>query len=221
MDNSRVSILEINIPSEWFDVYEITAGITIGINASIFYRVLNSREKSQILQIKYKNENNDKLNIHFTSENKDEFDKYFEISLIEIDSETMDIPEIEYQAEFTIGSANFANIINQLKTFGDSLEINCSEEKILLTSSSLDQGKMSCEIKMDDLTSYAIEEGESIKSGFSLNYLHNICLYNKLSKEVDIKISADYPMKITYHIVGSETAKMTFFLAPKVGDGDE
>ena len=218
MDNSHVSILEINIPKDWFDTFEIESPVTIGVNANILHRVLNSREKTQIFQMVYNNENNDKLNIHFTSENKDEFDKHFEISLIEIDRDIMDIPEIDYQAEFTIGSANFANIINQLKTFGDSLEINCSEEKILLTSSSLDQGKMSCEIKMDDLTSYAIEEGESIKSGFSLNYLHNICLYNKLSKEVDIKISADYPVKIVYSIIGSETAKMTFFLAPKMGD---
>jgi proliferating cell nuclear antigen len=220
MDNSRVSILEINIPKDWFDAYEIAASVTIGVNANILFRVLNAREKTQIIKMEHKNETNDKLNIHFTSDNKEEFDKHFEISLISIDSETMDIPEIEYQAEFTIGSANFANIINQLKTFGDSLEINCSEEKIMLTSSSIDQGKMSCEIKMDDLSSYAIEEGESIKSGFSLNYLHNICLYNKLSKEIDIKISGDYPMKIVYHIVGSETAKMTFFLAPKISDDD-
>lgn len=218
MDNSRVSILEINIPKNWFDSYEVSKGVTIGINANILFRVLNARERSQIITINFKEENNDKLNVHFTSDNKEEFDKHFEISLIDIDSETMNIPEIEYQAEFTLGSANFANIINQLKTFGESLEINCSEEKILLTSSSIDQGKMSCEIKMDDLTSYAIEEGESIKSGFSLNYLHNICLYNKLSKEIEIKISADYPMKIVYNLIGSDTAKMTFFLAPKIGD---
>ena len=202
MDTSRVSILEINIPNDWFDTYEVETSTTIGINANILFRVLNAREKTQNVQIVYKDGDNDKLVIHFTGENKEEFNKHFEISLIVIDSETMNIPEIDYQAEFTIGSSNFANIINQLKSFGDSVEINC-------------------EIKMDDLSSYAIEEGESIKCGFSLNYLHNICLYNKLSKEIDIKISSDYPMRITYKIGGSESAKMTFFLAPKIGDGDE
>ena len=221
MDTSRVSILEINIPNDWFDTYEVETSTTIGINANILFRVLNAREKTQNVQIVYKDGDNDKLVIHFTGENKEEFNKHFELSLIVIDSETMNIPEIDYQAEFTIGSSNFANIINQLKSFGDSVEINCSEEKIMLISSSIDQGKMACEIKMDDLSSYAIEEGESIKCGFSLNYLHNICLYNKLSKEIDIKISSDYPMRITYKIGGSESAKMTFFLAPKIGDGDE
>lgn len=221
MDNSRVSILEINIPKDWFDIYEITAGTTIGINANILFRVLNSREKSQNINIVYKNESNDKLHIHFTGQNKEEFDKHFELSLIDIESETMNIPEIDYQAEFTLGSSNFANIINQLKSFGDSLEINCTENKIMLISSSLDQGKMACEIKLDDLSSYSINEGETIKSGFSLNYMHNICLYNKLSKEIDIKISADYPLKIIYKLFGSETAKMTFFLAPKIGDEED
>jgi len=223
MDNSRVSILEIIIPKDWFDTYEITnsSGITLGLNANILFRVLNAREKTQTLKMVYNNDSNDKLSIHFTGDNKDEFDKRFEISLIDIDSETMNIPEIDYQSEFTLGSSNFANIINQLKSFGDSLEINCTENKIMLISSSLDQGKMECEIKMDDLSSYAINEGETIKSGFSLNYLHNICLYNKLSKEVDIKMSVDYPLKIIYKLIGSETATMTFFLAPKINDNDD
>ena len=138
--------------------------------------------------------------------------------MIDIDAELIEIPEIEYQADFTVGSANFSNIINQLKTFGDNLDINCTEEKITLYSSSIEQGKMVCEIKIDDLSSFAINEGETVSSGYSLNYLHNICLYNKLSKEIDIKISADYPMKIIYKLFGNDNATMTFFLAPKIND---
>ena len=201
MDNSRVSILEIVIPNDWFDEYTVSQPITIGINVNIFYRVLNSREKSQKIKISLNNRDTDKLEVSLTGDNKEEFNKHFELALIDIESEIMNIPEIEYQTDFTIGSSNFANIINQLKSFGDNLDIQCSEEKMVLYSSSIEQGKMICEINIDDLSSFAINEGEKISSGFSLNYLHNICLYNKLSKEVDIKLSVDYPIKIIYKLI--------------------
>ena len=220
MDTSRVSIFEIVLPAAWFDKYEQTnaANTTIGINTIILFKILNTRDKMQEITIDYSEDNTDKLFIHFTSENKAEFDKHFEVALMDIESEIMQIPETEYQAEFSIGSTVFANIINQLKLFGDSLDIKCNEEKIELCSNSMEQGKMSVEIQMDDLTSFVIDEGGELQLSFSLTFMHNICLYNKISKEMEVKIGADYPMKIVYQLPGHDDAKMVFFLAPKISE---
>ena len=220
MDTSRVSIFEIMLPAAWFDKYEQTnaANTTIGINTVILFKILNTRDKMQEITIDYSEDNTDKLFIHFTSENKAEFDKHFEVALMDIESEIMQIPETEYQAEFSIGSTVFANIINQLKLFGDSLDIKCNEEKIELCSNSMEQGKMSVEIQMDDLTSFVIDEGGELQLSFSLTFMHNICLYNKISKEMEVKIGADYPMKIVYQLPGHDDAKMVFFLAPKISE---
>ena len=163
-------------------------------------------------------ESNDVLDIHFYSETKMEFDKRFEIPLMDIDYEIMEIPEIDYNAEFTLDSSNFANLINQLKIFGDTMDIMCSEENIILYSNSVDNGKMSAEIKIDDLDMFSINEGETLNLSFSLLHLHNICLYNKISKHIEIKLCNDYPMKILYILSGCESSKMTFYLAPKVVD---
>jgi proliferating cell nuclear antigen PCNA len=221
MDSSHISIFELNIPSEWFDVYEHTEteSVTIGVSSSILFRILNARDKTQKINLVYTPDNSDKLYIHFTSENKAEFDKHFETALIELEVEIMGIPTIDYQAEFTIASANFANIINQLKMFGDTLDISCSEEKIMLCSKSQEQGKMFVEINIDDLSSFSINEGETANLSFALSSLHNICLYNKLCKEIEVKLSNDYPIKIVYILPGGlDTAIMTFYLAPRVGE---
>jgi proliferating cell nuclear antigen len=219
MDSSRVSIFEIELPKHWFQKYEHTndAAICIGINTNILYKVLNARDKNQIVSIVYDGEDADKLCIHFTCDNKDIFDKHFEIPLVEIDNELLGIPEFESQADLTINSINFANIINQLQIFGDQLIIDCSEEKIALCSTSQDTGKMTVDININDLDSFAISEGENLSLSFSLSYLHNICLYSKISKDIEIKLTRDYPMKITY-LLGDENSKMTFYLAPKIND---
>jgi proliferating cell nuclear antigen len=222
MDTSHVSIVEVVLPKEWFDEYELKSqeSITLGISSSLLFRVLNARDKTQNITLDYSKTEADKLNIHFTGDNKQEFDKHFELSLIDIDSEIMEIPTIEYQAELTLGSQNFANIINQLKMFGDNLDFKCSEKEIMLCSSSLEQGKMYVEIEIDDLSSFAIDENETIQSSFSLNFMHNIGLYNKLSKEIEIKISNSYPLKMIYKLPMSEDAQMIFYLAPKINEDD-
>lgn len=220
MDNSHISIFEISLPAEWFDEYALEgdATITIGISSSILFRVLNTRDRNQEINLVLTTNANDKLSIHFTGENKSEFDKHFEISLMDIENECLQIPVIDYQAELTLSSAYFANLINQLKLFGDTLNIKCTEEKVEMCSNSLEEGKMFVEIKMEDISSFAINEGETVHLCFSLAFLHNICLYNKLAKEIEMKLSSDYPMKIIYRLAGHDDAQMVFFLAPKVDD---
>lgn len=219
MDSSRVSIFEVFLPKDWFDEYDIKTDetITLGIYSSILFKVLNTREKTQVLNFVFNENESDKLFIHFTNDNKNIFDKHFEIPLIDIESELLSIPAFDSDADITIPSSTFAAIINQLQIFGDTIEFKCTEEKIELRSISPESGKMIVDIDIDDLTSYSITEDNEMNLSFSLSKLHNICLYNKMSKEIEILLTDNYPMKITYDL-GIEDAKMVFFLAPKIGD---
>lgn len=219
MDSSRVSIFEVFLPKDWFDEYDIKTDetITLGIYSSILFKVLNTREKTQVLNFVFNENESDKLFIHFTNDNKNIFDKHFEIPIIDIESELLSIPAFDSDADITIPSSTFAAIINQLQIFGDTIEFKCTEEKIELRSISPESGKMIVDIEIDDLTSYSITEDNEMNLSFSLSKLHNICLYNKMSKEIEILLTDNYPMKITYDL-GIEDAKMVFFLAPKIGD---
>ena len=230
MDSARVSIFEIIIPSTWFDEYTVDEPVNLGINASILYKILNARDKTQVMCMDYDPDNEDRLSIHFTSANngsvtvsvqpnKDNtFDKHFEIPLVDLESELLAIVELDYQAEIAFPSTYFASIINQLKMFGDTMEIQCSEENVILYATSVESGKMSVEIKIDDLTAFSILEGDELKLSFSLMYLHNICMYNKLAKDIELKMSTNYPMCIFYDL--GEGAKIKYFLAPKIVDDD-
>lgn len=224
MDSSRVSIFEIFIPSTWFDVYVKTgpSNTTIGINASILHRILGSRDKCQNIRLIYnqteEDDSPDKLFVHMHGDTKNVFDKNFEVPLFDLEVENLEIPIFEYQAEFSLSSTNFASIVNQLKMFGDTMDIKCSEDNIQLCATSVDQGKMYVDISIDDLTTFAIDENESLMLSFSLKYLHTICLYNKLAKDIDIKLSQDLPIRIDYDI--GDGASVKFFLAPKIRDDE-
>jgi proliferating cell nuclear antigen PCNA len=227
MDTARISIFEVAIPASWFDEYIHTMdqGITIGVCSSILYKILNTRDKVQETRLSYDPVTaTDKLEIHFTSpDNKSVFDRQFEMPLLDLEYEVMAIPETDSQAEFSISSTNFANIVNQLKIFGDTLEVECDEERITLNSVSQESGKMTVKINIDDLTTFSINEGETLRLSFSLANLHNICMYSKLAKEVEVHFTENFPMKMVYYFGDSpddRNTRLSFFLAPKISDDD-
>jgi len=219
MDSSRVSIIELTIGKDWFDSYKCEVDVVLGIPVTILFKILNAREKVQSIHIIYENTDNDSLSLHFTSDDKTIFDKHFQCPLLEIESETMQIPAIEYAAEFTLPSAIFGTLINQLKTFGDSLDISCTEEQIDLAANSTESGKMSVEVKIDDLSAFSINEGEKLNISFSLTQLHHISMFHKLSKEVSLGLCDQYPMSV--HYTFADNCSLRAFLAPKITDHDE
>jgi hypothetical protein len=173
------------------------------------------------------------LYLHFitssATSSKTLFDKHFELPLIEIETEMMSIPDVDYAAEFSLSSANFAGIVGQLKQFGADMVIYCNEEEIRLTAKSADTGNMSVVVPIDDLSLFAINEGETLILSFSLSHLHNICSFYKVSDSVNLKISDNYPLKATYLLekVGDEEddvsgkARIVVFLAPRISDADD
>jgi proliferating cell nuclear antigen len=219
MDSGHVSVIELNIPAVWFDKYEVANNTTIGINSLILSKILSTRDKSQHIELEYDDNGEDRMTIRFVSDDKSIFDKTFEVPLVDLDSEMMTIPAVEYNAEFSLPSANFASLVNQLKLFGETMDIDCSEENIALYSDSQDCGKMSAKISIEDLTSFAIDEGEHLNMSFSLAHLHSIAQFNKLAKEVELKLKHNHPIQVVYNLGGEDTT-LRFYLAPKIGDAE-
>ena len=229
MDSSHISIFELYIPSEWFDVYEHPGegNIMVGLSVALFFRILNTREDLQDIHIKHNPDDGDKLLIDFLTKTKTAaFDKHFELPLIELDSEMMEIPATDYQAEFSLDSYIFANIVGQLKQFGADLHIKCGEDEIRLISNSQEAGNMSVVVPIDDLSLFAINEGETLHLSFSLSHLVNICAFHKVSGAINIKISENYPLKATYLLEkmaddeedDTTKARLVVYLAPRISD---
>ena len=159
----------------------------------------------------------DSINVDLVADShlKGEFDKHFKISLVDFEHEELNIPVVDYDAEFSIVAKKICEITSQMLSFGSDINIKCSEEKIDLITNGI-TGEMLVNIPIDDLTEYSIVEGEIIDLKYSLNYITKMCLTNKLSNEVNFCISAEYPMKIIYDL-GDESS-LVFFMAPKISD---
>ena len=158
MDKSHVCLYDIKLVDTWFDKYDISDddNKTICVNTSSIHSVLTMSKDSQILNLHYSGDP-DKLYIDFINEQqlKGEYSRFFEIPLIECDLQLLDIPTVEYDAEFSVNEKKMHEITSQLSLFGDTMCIDCSEEKIDISTQG-DSGKMRINIPIDDLNEFSI-----------------------------------------------------------------
>jgi proliferating cell nuclear antigen len=217
MDKAHVCLFDVKIDKSWFTSYDIIEIIKVSFDSSFFYSIISTKSENQDLIIFLSDNNLDILNIVFDSKEskKGEFKKTFKMNLMEYEYDEMNIPIVDYDAEFSLSSKLISDIFNQLNNFGNDIIFYCSEESITLTTNGI-TGEMKVDIQIDDVNNFCIVEDEKINLTYSLAYINKMCITNKLSNDVDFSLSNQSPMKICYNL--GDDSSMIFFIAPKAND---
>lgn len=213
MDKSHICLFDIKIAKMWFSEYNCDDE-RYCVDTHTFYNIINSSGETHDIVLS-STENEDTLDIDLITNQGGQFNKHFRIPLIDMEYDVLEIPETEYDAEFSMHAKKICDIVNQMTSFGSDINIKCSEESFELIANGI-IGEMSVKIPIDDLTAFSINEGEVINLKYSLSYINKMCLTNKLSTEIDFFISRDCPMKIKYDL-GKESS-FAFYIAPKIAD---
>lgn len=220
LDSSHVLVLEVSLNNDWFNSFNVKNNITLGINSSILNKIISTWSPNLSIKFDIENPDSEKLNISFENmldkEIDNEYSKYFQIPLVDIDTEHLCIPDTEYTADITISSSKFKKIIDELSIIGDTIQFTCNENMIRLDTTSL-EGSMCLNINIDEESEeYAIEENCELKSSYKIKYIKNIVVFQKISSQTTLHISNDIPIQI-YHSI-DDNSFIRFFLAPQIDD---
>tara|TARA_Y100000816_G_scaffold237528_1_gene183524 strand:- start:1935 stop:2714 length:780 start_codon:yes stop_codon:yes gene_type:complete len=218
MDTSQISLFEIKLNSEWFDEFICKKSCVIGLVCSVFYKVFQCIDNLEQKMTIVFDEKKDTLSVKLEGNN---IVKDFEISLLDIDSEVLNIPPTVYDVDIEIDSVSIANYINQMLIFDETFTLRSTQENIILTSKS-ESGSMSITMHEESIISYAIEEDLDLTLNFSLNYIKKICAFSKMTKSTFINMKAGTPMRFHQSLddKGFEDSEnyIRFYLAPKMDD---
>lgn len=213
MDKAHICLFEITLISTWFNEYEpLEKDEIVSLDSHIFHNILSMSQDKHAISLLYEKDS-DKFNIDFitSSDAKNDFNKFFNIPLIDLDSVLLDIPEVEYDAEFSINAKQICEVMSQLLVFGDIINIQCNEDKIAIYTHGV-SGEMHVNIPIDDLSEYSL--GDNMDISYSLTYLSKMCMTTKLSPEIAFGVSSECPMKIKYDL--GDGSCVLFFIAPKI-----
>ena len=221
MDKSHICLSSIIIKAAWFSEYSVSEGTNLSVDAASFATMMNYALKHNRMEIT--ESGSDKLCINLLNGEdittvktvKDNFDHFFELLLMDVEHETLLIPEVDYDVEFTMDAKKFGELISELMVFGPNLNIVCTEA-LLELNSNVEAGKLKVNVTIDSLHEFSISEGEKLDISYSLIHIGKMCLSSKLGNEISIGISAEYPMSLKYSL--GEGSTVAFFVAPKIVD---
>lgn len=213
MDNSHVSVFEASLNSDWFDVYDVTEDTVIGVNVSLFFKILNIRSDSHKINII---QNQDNLDVELISDLKSEYDKFFNMPLMDLETDHLDIKETDSTLIFSMESKKFKTLIDQFSIFDDDIEFKYSNDELMLISDNNTEGSMKINIKLDDMESCEVEENAEFKCSYNLKIISNMAQFQKLTSDVFLHISPEMPFQLIYNL--DDDNYVRFFLAPKIRD---
>ncbi|TFK37662.1 proliferating cell nuclear antigen, N-terminal domain-containing protein [Crucibulum laeve] len=132
MDNSHVALVAVNLEAVGFKRYRCDRPMPLGVNLTSLTKVLKCAKDDDICTLKAADEA-DVLNLVYEAKNSDRIAEY-DMKLMDIDSDTLGIPDTEYDARVTMPSAEFTRIVRDLSQLGESVRIEVSKEGVRFAS---------------------------------------------------------------------------------------
>merc|ERR1712118_532701 len=145
----------------------------------------------------------------------------FDLKLMEVESEHMEIPEQTYKCVAKLPSAEFLKIVKDLKEFGETMQISASKDGVRFSVKG-DIGDGNVMVKPRE--SEKIEERvnltvkEPVVATFALAYLVKFAKAAPLCDSVELGVGADMPISVKYDLDNTDNGHMQFHLAPKIED---
>ena len=219
LDPSQCMCFEVRLSSQWFDTFEFDKDndtSTLGMSTNVLNKIIGTKKDTQSLTISVSS-NEDNLEVSFTG-GENVLDKYFEIPLMDIEQELLELDNNESEIDVIMTSKNFSELVSQLQMFNDRLTMTFTEESLSMVSNGSD-GSMKVNISFDDVIEYSVEEDIQLRQSYSLKFVSMMCLFSKLSEEFIMAFSKERPMYGKYKL-DDENSFVSFYLAPKVEDED-
>ena len=218
MDSSHVSLCALSLRPEAFDQYRCDTNISLGVNTTNLSKLLKSSGNEDIVTLKCEEEG-DTLMMNFECPKQDRISE-FGLKLMDIDAETLGLPETEYKCNVTMPAAEFQRIIRDLGVLGDSCKISVDKEGITFSGEG-DLGKGSIKLKQNtsadnEEEAVTIEMQEPVELNFALRYLNLFTKATSLGPNVILSMSPDIPILVEYPI--DSYGYIRYYLAPKIDD---
>jgi proliferating cell nuclear antigen len=203
IDPANVAMVSFKLPKSAFSQFE-SGNESLGVNLESLKQVLKRCSSSSSLLI-VKEEN---MLIFYV---QDKIKRKFTLSLIEIDSEDKEMPNLEFSSRVEINSTDLVSSIEDCLIASDACSFIIEEGKFIIESKGLNSARS--EFTSDE----AKIEAENSKSRYSLEYLQKFMKGAKLCDKILLSFANDHPLRLDFK---GEHMEISFILAPRVETED-
>ncbi len=202
MDPANVAMVSFKIPKNAFSEFNLPEGNTevLGVNLDDFKRILKRCGSAATLVFEKKD---NVLEIKII----DKIKRNFSLSLIDIDAEDKEVPNLEFSSRVEMESSDLVNSLEDCMVVSDACSFIISNGKFIIEARGMNSA--SSEFSEDE----AKIDAEDCKARYSLEYLQKFIKAAKISDKVVLQFATDHPLRMDFKGKGMEIA---FILAPRV-----
>mmetsp|Transcript_103579 Transcript_103579/g.298299 ORF Transcript_103579/g.298299 Transcript_103579/m.298299 type:complete len:260 (-) Transcript_103579:212-991(-) len=219
MDSSHVALVSLLLRESAFAEFKCDRATSLGMNIDSLAKVLKMCGPSEALKLQWQA---DADTVNFQCEGgEDDRIADFDLKLMQIESEHMDIPEQHYKVTAKLPSAEFQRICRDLKEFGETMQVKASKEGITFSVQG-DLGAGNVLLKPREAEKpeekVTLTVHEPVTATFALRYLVSFSKAAPLCGSVELGLGPDAPLLVKYDLENAENGHMMFYLAPKIDE---
>jgi len=203
MDPANVAMVGFKLPRTAFSQFETDSEV-LGVSLDSLKRILKRCGTGSVLVLE-KIENT--LNIQI----QDRIKRNFSLSLIEIEREDKEMPNLEFSSRVELNSVDLIDSIEDCAVVADACGFIIKDGRFIIEAKGLNSARS--EFSGDE----ANIQAENCKSKYSLEYLNKFIKASKLSTKTILNFSQDHPLKME---IKPEYMELSFILAPRVETED-
>merc|ERR1711953_208744 len=219
MDSSHVAVVSLLLRESAFSDFKCDRPTSLGMNVDSLGKILKMRSPNDSIKVRAQNDA-DSVNFQCESGEEDRISE-FDLKLMQIESEHMEVPEQHYKVTAKMPSAEFQKICRDLKEFGETMQIKASKEGITFSVQG-DVGAGNVMLKPRDSEKpedrVSLKVQEPVTATFALRYLVTFGKAAPLAESVELGLGSDAPLMVKYVVESAEKGHMQFYLAPKIDE---
>lgn len=220
MDSSHISLCALNLKTTGFENYRCDRDLALGLSLTNLSKILKCAGNEDSITIRAE-EDADVATFLFEAPKTDKISE-FEFKLMDIDTESLNVPDKKFDCQVRMSSKEFRTIMADLHALGDTCTIAVSKEGVQFsvvgdmgTANVTVRPKAAADdIKGDQGTS--IDVNVPVRLTFALKNLLNFTKATPLSERVHLSMSSDHPLVVEYSM--GDVGDIKFYLAPKLDE---
>lgn len=216
MDAAHIALSNIFLDSEDCEYYHVKEGITVGLNVLRMSKILAMANTEDSCELFIKSDEDAALSILLESPDSSK-KGLFEIPLLEIEMEFMNIPETTYDHEVQLPAGEIPSAIREMSFLGD------------ITTMTVENGKFHIDINGDNGKGVRTWSGDCLKirssnkqqfsQPFPIKYLLLALKATATTQTLVLEMSDNWPLRIS--CMFGKKSSIINFVAPKIMDQTE
>jgi proliferating cell nuclear antigen PCNA len=209
-DRAMVAVIDFKLPATLFDEFKVDKEENIAVNMTNLVSVLKRVGTNEKLEMELK-DNRLEITMRNSSTRK------FTVPLLDINQEEIPpINQLDFKARAKIKSDVLKNGIEDAEIVGDSVVFEATKNGFSMKAAGdISSTELMLEKGNEALLDLSIT-GEPVKARYPLDYLKKMIKAAKLSNDINIRWSKDYPMRMDFSSV--DKVSLGFVLAPRVSE---